>query len=123
MTLELLNKICEKYDIPKNVTFLSDSGWECGPTEMDGIYYNREKNLIVFTQEISKYEAYDARCYHHSWGDDDIPESFKGFIPCSYDSPIENPNPCLKCDPQTRASCCGCPEWDKWHTKKEVGDD
>lgn len=34
----------------------SDSGWECDPTDMDRIYYNRNENLLIFTQEIdTKY--------------------------------------------------------------------
>lgn len=51
MTVELLLlSIMEKHNIPKNVTIKSDSGWECCETEMDGIYYNRKLNTMVFTQ-------------------------------------------------------------------------
>lgn len=59
MTLYQLNKLCEKYDIADDVQLESDSGWECGPSDMDGVYYNEEKHLIVITQEISKRD-----CYH-----------------------------------------------------------
>lgn len=50
MTFEELKKLLEDNHIPDNVHFESDSGWECGPTEMDEVFYNREKNTIVFTQ-------------------------------------------------------------------------
>lgn len=48
MTTEKLLSLLQ--NVPKNATLLSDSGWECGPTDMDGIYYNKEKNEIIFTQ-------------------------------------------------------------------------
>lgn len=37
-------------EVPDDATMLSDSGWECGPTDMDGVFYNKEKNEITFTQ-------------------------------------------------------------------------
>lgn len=51
MTFAELNKIIEDNNIPHDVKLMSDSGWECGATDMDGVYYNREKNEIVFTQQ------------------------------------------------------------------------
>lgn len=59
MTFEKLEKIITKNKIPKNVLLQSDSGWECCETEMNGIYYNKKENKIIFTQEESKYEYYD----------------------------------------------------------------
>lgn len=56
MTFDILQKIIEKHNIPKNVHLTSDSGWECNATEMDGIYYNQSINEIVFTQEGSEYD-------------------------------------------------------------------
>lgn len=50
MTMELLKWIIEENNIPKDVHFMSDSGWECDPTEMNGVYYNIQSNTIVFTQ-------------------------------------------------------------------------
>ena len=47
MTFELLSKIMKENGIPKNVKLLSDSGWECSETEMNGIYYNRNKNEMI----------------------------------------------------------------------------
>lgn len=70
MTFEKLSNLINKYNIPKNVHLLSDSGWECDATEMCGVYYNKAQNTIVFTQKISEYENYDKRNKHH----------IKGFI-------------------------------------------
>lgn len=59
MTFNQLSKIIKQNHIPKNVHLLSDSGWECCETEMDGVYYNKNENVIVFTQSCSEYEKYD----------------------------------------------------------------
>ena len=56
MTFELLNRLIEENDIPINVKLMSDSGWECCATDMNGVWYNREKNTIVFTQVGDKYD-------------------------------------------------------------------
>lgn len=58
MTYEELENIIIQNDIPKNVLLLSDSGWECDPTDMDGVYYDEEENTLIFTQDISKYDNY-----------------------------------------------------------------
>ena len=50
MTFTELNKIIEENHIPYDVKLMSNSGWECSATDMDGVYYNREKNEIVFTE-------------------------------------------------------------------------
>lgn len=68
MTFERLSNLINKYNIPKNVHLLSDSGWECDATEMCGVYYNEKQNVIIFTQEISKYQEYDKRCKNHKRG-------------------------------------------------------
>ena len=52
MTLDKLKTICAIHRIPSSVKLLSDSGWECDETEMDGVYYSREKNVIIFTQGL-----------------------------------------------------------------------
>ena len=61
MTMELLCRIIEENNIPKDVHFISDSERECNATEMDGLHYNRESNTIVFTQDGDKrdYEKSD----------------------------------------------------------------
>lgn len=58
MTFELLNKIIEENNIPKDVHLRSDSGWECGETEMDGVYYNRKENVLIFTQHGDRYDSW-----------------------------------------------------------------
>lgn len=57
MTFEELEDIITRNNIPKNVTLLSDSGWECCATDMDGVYYDETKNELIFTQNISKYDC------------------------------------------------------------------
>lgn len=56
MTYIELKEILKRNDIPDNVYFISDSGWECGATDMNGVYYNKKENTIVFTQDFSEYE-------------------------------------------------------------------
>lgn len=58
MTFDILQKIIKKNNIPIDVRLTSDSGWECDATEMDGLYYNKAKNEIVFTQCGDKYDRY-----------------------------------------------------------------
>lgn len=58
MTLQLLNELCEKNNIPKDVALLSDSGWECSETEMNGVWYNKDENTIIFTQQGDEYDRY-----------------------------------------------------------------
>lgn len=63
MTLQKLNELCSKHNIPKDVKLLSDSGWECGDTEMDGVYYCKQSNVIVFTQGGIFHYGYNNRRY------------------------------------------------------------
>lgn len=51
MTFEKLCGIIEKYDIPHTVKLLSDSGWECDATHINGVFYCEKYNVIVFTQD------------------------------------------------------------------------
>ena len=57
MTVEGLLSILKDNDIPRDALLMSDSGWECDPTHMDGVFYNESTNTVVFTQEaeFSKY--------------------------------------------------------------------
>ncbi len=50
MTLAKFKELCQQNNIPDDVELLSDSGWECGETDMDGVWYSKEANCIVFTQ-------------------------------------------------------------------------
>ena len=58
MKLNKLLKLIDKHSIPDDVLLRSDSGWECDATDMDGVYYNRKLNVIVFTQYISENDSY-----------------------------------------------------------------
>lgn len=58
MTFEFLEKLIETNNIHKDVKLMSDSGWECSATDMDGVYYNPSINTIVFTQEGECYDNY-----------------------------------------------------------------
>ena len=58
MTFQILKEIIEKCNIPEDVELRSDSGWECGDTRMDGVYYNAKGNLIIFTQNPTSYDRY-----------------------------------------------------------------
>ena len=58
MTYKELKEIFTKNNIPEDAHLMSDSGWECSATDMNGIYYNNESNTIVFTQSFSKYETH-----------------------------------------------------------------
>lgn len=58
MTFEKLKNIILQNNIPEDVKLLSDSGWECGETEMNGIFYNKQLSHIIFTQTGDKYDQY-----------------------------------------------------------------
>jgi hypothetical protein len=58
MTYKKLKEIIEKNNIPENVKLQSDSGWECDPTDMDGIFYNTSENKIIFTQGWEPNDKY-----------------------------------------------------------------
>ena len=49
---------------------MSDSGWECDATHMDGIWYNPEKNIVVFTQG----DNFEYKDYEKHWD-----EPWQGF--------------------------------------------
>ena len=58
MTVKELNRILTANNIPEDATLMSDSGWECGATEMNGVYYNSKENVVVFTQYFSEFDTY-----------------------------------------------------------------
>ena len=58
MKLNKLLELINKHNISDDVLLQSDSGWECGATDMDSAYYNRKLNVIVFTQYISENDSY-----------------------------------------------------------------
>lgn len=55
MTFNLLYKIIKENNISEDVKLMSNSGWECDATEMNGVYYCAEENTIVFTQTKDIY--------------------------------------------------------------------
>ena len=77
MKFNELCEIIEQNNIPKDVELLSDSGWECDATSMNGVYYNKEENVIVFTQCCGEYEDYDKRCHHNSKYIALVPDDFE----------------------------------------------
>lgn len=48
--MELLEYI-EKNNIPKDVRLLSDSGWECDPTGIRAVYYDKKNNVLYLYQD------------------------------------------------------------------------
>ena len=52
MTFAKLAELIKENDIPEDVTLMSDSGWECDPTDMDGVWYCASENTLIFTQEV-----------------------------------------------------------------------
>jgi hypothetical protein len=62
MTFTELSKIIKDNNIPEDVRLMSDSGWECGETDMDGVYYNDALNIIIFTQTTNLGDIYYRYC-------------------------------------------------------------
>lgn len=67
MTYKELNEILKKNNIQEDVEIMSNSGWECGATPIEGIFYSPSKNQVhlVSTKEwggeyvedhLTKYE-------------------------------------------------------------------
>ena len=71
MTFVTLKEIIDKNKIPDNVLLLSHSGWECSATDVNGIWYCKDKNVIVFTQG-------DAFAFKES--QDDLNEAVKEYF-------------------------------------------
>ena len=59
VTFKLLNEIIEKNNIRRDVHLMSNSGWECSATEMNGVFYYEENNMIIFGQSGNEYEKED----------------------------------------------------------------
>lgn len=77
MTLAYLREIMEKNDIPEDVRLMSDSGWECDATDMGGVFYHRDDNIIVFTQSTqyrdSEYSEEDGwKAISHKWDEREV---------------------------------------------------
>lgn len=64
MTFAELSKLISDNNIPEDVVLMSDSGWECGATDMDGVYYNDFLNMIIFSQDTHLSYIVDRYCLH-----------------------------------------------------------
>lgn len=53
MTFGELKRIFKQNNIPDSAKLMSDSGWECDATDMNGIFFNRAQNIVVFTQDYN----------------------------------------------------------------------
>ena len=51
-------EVLKEHNIPEDVKILSDSGWECGATDIEAVYYNKEKNFIVLVQSSNAKPQY-----------------------------------------------------------------
>lgn len=73
MTYKILQQIIKENNIPDDVKLMSDSGWECDATDMDGIFYNKKENILIFTQyyDDREYQSnVDYECLY--WLNDEI---------------------------------------------------
>lgn len=66
-----LVELFDKFGVSEDVKLKSDSGWECGATEMNGVFYNKKENIIVFTQSDcasgDEYSSEDWVCLTENW--------------------------------------------------------
>lgn len=69
MTYKILKEIIERNKIPEDVVLMSDSGWECDATHMDGVFYNARENKIIFTQTADFLEEYIDDGYEVVWSE------------------------------------------------------
>lgn len=72
MTFVELKALIEKNKIPESAKLMSNSGWECGATEVDALYYSPSKNEIHLVQNSSgtKYNEDMLKSYEqkaHDW--------------------------------------------------------
>lgn len=69
MTFKKLSEIFKKYNIPEDAVIQSDSGWECGETDCDGVFYNERENIIMLTQRYTEpYVGYCSGYYDSDKG-------------------------------------------------------
>ena len=58
MELEQLKCLCKKYNIPNDVILQSDTGWECGYSDLILIAYNEKEKRIVFLSDTTSTDDY-----------------------------------------------------------------
>ena len=44
--------------IDSKAAIMTDSGWECGETEVDAIYYNSKTNVLMLTRKLGNEYVY-----------------------------------------------------------------
>lgn len=67
MTLQELEKLCKKNNIPKNAELICDSGWECEGTQVEDVFYDSTNNLLILTQEGDNHVGtFNYSCYVHT---------------------------------------------------------
>ncbi len=69
MTLAMLNDICNRNNIPEDVTLLSDSNWECCETQIGAVWYSEIDNAIVLTQSEYGNGDHQYKVDDQSWHD------------------------------------------------------
>ena len=62
MILKQFNKLIEKYNIPDDIIFQSDTGWECGYSDLILIAYNeKEKRIVFLSDTTADYDYYHTK--------------------------------------------------------------
>ena len=67
MTWGLLKEVLK--DIPEDAVIMSDSGWECDPTDTNGVWYDEESNVVYLTQGDDKGWSLDNYGYRGRYGE------------------------------------------------------
>lgn len=52
-TPDILMNLIKDNNIPGDVFIATDSGWECGPTEVSLVFYSPSRNVLMLTREGS----------------------------------------------------------------------
>lgn len=50
MSVEHFWKLCKQNHIPGNAIMMSDSGWECGESDCEAMFYNPKRNVVMLVQ-------------------------------------------------------------------------
>lgn len=66
MTVKELIKRIKPY---KDYIIMSDSGWECFQTDIEGAYINNDNKTIILVQEIYDIDGYDMRRAREKYGE------------------------------------------------------
>ena len=61
MTLEKMKEIMDRNGVPGNARLMSNSGWELGATDMDGIIWNVIHFVQMAALEVDGVDGYDEK--------------------------------------------------------------